>query len=60
MDKKYLILFTAISDALEELDRLRDKLIVAQRRAEDAYLKEDNGTGEKAAVLDISCFQRYN
>lgn len=43
MDAKYLILFTAITDAIEKIDRLRAALVAAQQAAEDAYISE----GEK-------------
>ena len=36
---EYLCLFHAITDAIEELDRLKADLIAAQRRAEELYME---------------------
>lgn len=44
MDKKYLLLFNAITDAISALDTLRLCLIAAQQESEEIYLSsEDNG-----------------
>lgn len=51
--KPYLILFSAITDAIEELQRqnfglAREQLIQAQRDAEEAYLEwEETQTGQR-------------
>ena len=49
--KPYLILFSAISDALDELQRQNyglaaDKLIQAQRDAEEAFLEWDSNEAQ--------------
>ena len=41
MTKEYTMLFNGITQAIEELDRLREELIVLQRAAEEAYMAED-------------------
>ena len=38
MPEEYILLFNAITDALHILDELRDKLIQAQRDAEEVYI----------------------
>jgi hypothetical protein len=40
ISKEYLLLFSAISDAEETLQSLRERLIAAQQNAEEAYLAE--------------------
>lgn len=39
LDPEYLCLFNAITDAIEELDRLKAELMAAQRRAEALYVE---------------------
>lgn len=39
LTEEYLLLFNAISDAEQALDRLREALIYAQRQAEEVYLR---------------------
>lgn len=38
ISKEYLLLFNAITDAQESLDRIRAELLCAQQRAEELYL----------------------
>lgn len=38
--KEYLLLFNAITDAQESLDRIRAELLCAQQRAEELYLAQ--------------------
>lgn len=38
LDPEYLCLFHAITEAIEELDRLKADLMAAQRRAEELYM----------------------
>lgn len=40
--KKYTLLFNAITDAIEELEKLKQQLIIAQQEAEEIYI-----SGEK-------------
>lgn len=40
MDKKYLLLFNAITDIISELEALRDRLIAVQQQAEEIYITE--------------------
>ena len=47
LSKEYLALFNALTDAEEALLELREKLIVAQQRAEELYLEESED-GEAA------------
>ncbi len=52
ISKEYLLLFNAVTDAEEALDRLRGALVEAQRQAEELYLEageggEDAETGKK-------------
>lgn len=39
LDPEYLCLFHAITDAIEELERLKADLMAAQRRAEALYME---------------------
>ena len=39
LDPEYLCLFHAITDAIEELERLKADLMAAQRRAEELYME---------------------
>lgn len=39
MTKEYLLLFNAVTDAIAALEQLRERLILAQQKAEDAYLE---------------------
>lgn len=39
--KDYSLLFNAITDAIEELEILKEKLILAQQEAEEAYISEE-------------------
>lgn len=39
LDPEYLCLFHAITETIEELDRLKADLIDAQRRAEELYME---------------------
>lgn len=41
MTKECTLLFNGITQAIEELDRLREELVVLQRAAEEAYLTEE-------------------
>ena len=38
MNKEYCVLFNAITDALNALDRVRELLMSAQQEAEELYL----------------------
>lgn len=38
MPEEYILLFNTITDVLETLDELRDKLIKAQQDAEEIYI----------------------
>lgn len=40
--KEYTLLFNAITDAIEELEKLKQQLIIAQQEAEEIYI-----SGEK-------------
>lgn len=40
--KEYTLLFNAITDAIEELEKLKQQLITAQQEAEEIYI-----SGEK-------------
>lgn len=40
ISKEYLLLFNAITDAQESLDRIRAELLSAQQRAEELYLAQ--------------------
>lgn len=42
MDAKYLILFNAITDAISQLETLRDHLITAQQETEEIYISSEN------------------
>lgn len=39
LDPEYLCLFHAITETIEELDRLKADLMAAQRRAEELYVE---------------------
>ena len=39
LTEEYLLLFNAITDAEQSLDRLREALVYAQRQAEELYLR---------------------
>ena len=39
LDPEYLCLFHAITETIEELDRLKEDLLDAQRRAEALYVE---------------------
>ena len=47
--KEYLVLFTAVTEAEEALQSMREKLIAAQQLAEDVYLAGSEDETEKAA-----------
>jgi len=51
ISKEYLLLFNAVTDAEDALDRLREALAEAQRQAEELYLGEPDepGVPEKGA-----------
>jgi hypothetical protein len=40
MDKEYTLLFNAITDAIKELEILKEKLIKAQQEAEEIYIEK--------------------
>lgn len=40
--KEYSVLFNEITEVSEELIKLYERLIEAQRRAEEIYIEEDN------------------
>lgn len=40
ISKEYLLLFNAITDAQESLDRIRAELLCAQQQAEELYLAQ--------------------
>ena len=42
LSKEYLILFSAITQAEQELQLLQERLIAAQQRAEEMYLQKDD------------------
>ena len=48
VSRDYLLLFNAITDAEETLDRLRAELMEAQRRAEELYISEDDAASREA------------
>ena len=48
MDKKYTHLFNVITDAISDLEALRDRLIAAQQATEEMYLTE-------ASANEVQC-----
>lgn len=46
IQKEYLLLFNAISDAEETLKQLQETLIAAQRQAEDLFLSAPEDSTE--------------
>lgn len=40
MPEEYILLFNTITDALKDLEALRDKLILAQQQAEEIYISK--------------------
>jgi len=50
--KLYALLFNAVTDALEDLDRLnigaaRERLVAAQQQTEELYIEATDGSGHK-------------
>jgi len=43
ISKEYLLLFNAVTDAEQALDRLRGALVEAQRQAEELFLEAPDG-----------------
>lgn len=41
LPEEYLILFSAITDALAKLEQIKQDLIVAQQAAEEAYISRE-------------------
>ena len=41
LSKEYILLFNEISDAIEALDQIRERLILAQQKAEELFIAED-------------------
>lgn len=41
ISREYLLLFNAISDAEKSLEELKQKLVLAQQKAEDLYISKD-------------------
>jgi len=48
LSKEYLLLFNAVSDAEEALERLRLQMAAAQLQAEALYIAEDEDTRRPA------------
>ena len=42
MNKEYYVLFNAITDALNALDRVRELLMSAQQEAEELYIEGED------------------
>ena len=40
MDEKYIVLFNAITDAINQLEVLKAKLIASQQKTEELYVAE--------------------
>ncbi len=45
--KEYLFLFNTVTELEQSLEALRDRLVAAQRDAEELYLSEEEGPGEQ-------------
>ena len=43
MTKEYVLLFSAVTDAIAELEELRELLIRAQQDAEEIYISREEG-----------------
>lgn len=45
MDQKYLLLFNAVTNMIEQLDGMKEQLILVQQEAEELYISkmEDGG-----------------
>lgn len=43
--REYIILFNAITEAENDLRRLREKLVIAQQLAEETYIAHPAGPG---------------
>ena len=41
LSPEYTLLFNTLTDAIEELTKLRTKLVEAQKQAEERYIGED-------------------
>lgn len=41
MNKEYCVIFNAVSEAIEALNEVKEKLIVAQIEAEDIYISKE-------------------
>ena len=50
ISKEYLLLFRAITDTEETLRQLRERLIFAQRQAEELYLQDDEEFEEERRI----------
>lgn len=42
MNKEYCVLFNAVTDALNALDRVRELLVSAQQEAEELYIEGED------------------
>jgi hypothetical protein len=40
MEKEYTLLFNAVTSAIRELEILKEKLVLAQQEAEEAYIEK--------------------
>jgi len=54
ISKEYLLLFNAVTDAEQTLDRLRETLLEAQRQAEELFLEGTDGSDAPAAPREAS------
>lgn len=52
ISKEYLLLFNAVTDAEEALDRLRGALAEAQRQAEELFLEEFEEDGDPEGLQE--------
>ena len=41
MDEKYVILFNAITDAISQLEAMKERLIAAQQKTEELYISSE-------------------
>ena len=46
MTKEYLLLFNAVTDAIDALETLRQTLIKAQCAAEEIYISQDDASSQ--------------
>lgn len=47
LSKEYILLFNEITEAIESLDQIKERLVLAQQKAEELFISKDEENNKR-------------